>query len=69
MSAVRGTVRALTASLWAKPRAYQPTAALFLTMNIAARSTCLLTSLTRRVSTSERFAPFSTTAIEALRPE
>ncbi len=69
MSAVSGTVRAFTASLWAKPRAYQPTAALFFTMNIAARSTCLLTSLTRRVSTSERFAPFSTTAIEALRPE
>ena len=33
--------RALTASLWSKPRAYHPTAALFLTMNMAARSTCL----------------------------
>jgi hypothetical protein len=59
----------LDRSLWSKPRAYQPTAALLLTMNIAARSTCFATSATRWVSTSERFAPFSIGAIEALSPE
>ena len=39
VSAVSGIVSAFTASEWSKPRACHPTAALFLTMNIATRST------------------------------
>ena len=69
VSAVSGMLSVLTISGWSNPLPYQPTAALLLMMNIAARSMCLTTSVTRAVRTSERLAPFSIAAIEAFRPE
>ena len=68
VSAVSGIVSAFTASEWSKPRACHPTAALFLTMNIAARSTWRVTSPIRCVSTSDRLVPFSIAVIAVFRP-
>ena len=67
VSPLRGTVMVLMTSGFCTPLAYQPTADWDFTMNIAARSTWWVASLTRCVSTSERFVPLSMLAIELFR--